>query len=101
MTVTLLVGMLAATMAQQQLDTTFEVRSGSRIEVETCGGSITVRTWNRNEVRVQAQHGRRDVIDIDARGSSVRIEAEGYMGVAKDVRFNLMVPRSSHIEASG
>lgn len=101
MTVTLLVGMLAATMAQQQLDTTFEVRSGSRIEVETFGGSITVRTWNRNEVRVQAQHGRRDVIDIDARGSSVRIEAEGYMGVAKDVRFSLMVPRSSHIEASG
>ena len=101
MSVTLLVGMLAASMAQQQTDTTFEVRSGSRIEVETFGGSITVRTWNRNAVRVQAQHGRRDEIDIDARGSSVRIEAEGYMGVAKDVRFTLMVPRSSHIEASG
>jgi DUF4097 and DUF4098 domain-containing protein YvlB len=101
MTVSLLVGLLAASMGQQQLDTTFEVRSGSRIEVETFGGAITVRSWNRNQVRVQAQHGRRDVIDIDARGSSVRIEAEGYMGVAKDVRFTLMVPRSSHIEASG
>jgi DUF4097 and DUF4098 domain-containing protein YvlB len=101
MTVTLLVGMLAVSMAQQQTDTTFEVRSGSRIEVETFGGSITVRTWNRNAVRVQAQHGRRDEIDIDARGSSVRIEAEGYMGVAKDVRFTLMVPRSASIEASG
>jgi DUF4097 and DUF4098 domain-containing protein YvlB len=101
MTVTLLVGMLAVSMAQQQTDTTFEVRSGSRIEVETFGGSITVRTWNRNAVRVQAQHGRRDEIDIDARGSSVRIEAEGYMGVAKDVRFTLTVPRSASIEASG
>lgn len=101
MTVTLLAGLLAASMAQQQLDTTFSVRSGSRIEVETFGGEITVRTWNRNEVRVQAVHGRRDVIDIDARGSSVRIEAEGYMGVAKDVRFTLTVPKSAHIDASG
>lgn len=101
MGVTLLAAMLAASMAQQQTDTTFSVRPGSRIEVETFGGSITVRTWNRNDVRVQAQHGRRESIDIDARGSSVRIEAEGYMGVAKDVRFMLMVPRSSHIEASG
>jgi DUF4097 and DUF4098 domain-containing protein YvlB len=102
MSLTLLAGLLAASMAvQQQTDTTFSVRSGSRIEVETFGGSITVRTWNRNDVRVQAQHGRRDVIEIDARGSSVRVEAEGYMGVAKDVRFTLTVPRSSHIDASG
>jgi DUF4097 and DUF4098 domain-containing protein YvlB len=104
MSVTILAGLLAASMGaatQQQFDTTFSVRSGSRIEVETFGGSITVRSWNRNDVRVQAQHGRRDVIEVDARGSSVRVEAEGHMGVAKDVRFTLMVPRSSHIEASG
>jgi DUF4097 and DUF4098 domain-containing protein YvlB len=101
MTGTLLVGLLAASMAQQQTDTTFSVRPGSRIEIETFGGSITVRTWNRDEVRVQAQHSRRDLIDIDARGSSVRVEAEGHMGVAKDVRFNLMVPRNVSIEASG
>jgi DUF4097 and DUF4098 domain-containing protein YvlB len=102
MTATLLAGLLAAAMVpQQQTDTTFSVRSGSRIEVETFGGTITVRTWNRDQVRVQAQHGRRDVIDIDARGSSVRVEAEGYMGVAKDVAFTLTVPRSAHIEASG
>ncbi len=101
MSVTLLAGLLVASMAQQQTDTTFSVRAGSRIEVETFGGSITVRSWNRDAVRVQAQHGRREVIDIDARGSSVRVEAEGHMGVAKDVRFTLTVPRSSHIEASG
>ena len=101
MTGTLLVGLLAASLGQQQTDTTFSVRPGSRIEVETFGGSITVRSWAREEVRVQAQHSRREIVDIDARGSSIRIEAEGHMGVAKDVRFTLTVPRSSHIEASG
>lgn len=102
MSVTLVAGLLAASLSmQQQTDTTFAVRPGSRIEVETFGGSITVRGWNRNEVRVQAQHGRRETIDIDARGSSVRVEAEGQMGPARDVRFTLSVPHNSHIEASG
>lgn len=101
MSLTLMAGMLAAALSQQQVDTTFAVRSGSRIEVETFGGSITVRSWDRNHVRVQATHGRRDKIDIDARGSSVRVEAEGYMGVAKDVRLHLTVPRTAHVEASG
>ena len=75
MSVTILAGLLVASLGgatQQQFDTTFSVRSGSRIEVETFGGSITVRSWNRNDVRVQAQHGRRDLIEVDARGSSVR-----------------------------
>lgn len=101
MSVTLLAGLLAVAMTQQQFDTTFSVRPDSRIEVETFGGEIKVRSWNRNDVRVQAQHGRREIIEVDARGSSVRIEAEGHMGIAKDVRFLLTVPRSAHIEASG
>jgi len=37
MTATLLVGVLAATLAQQQTDTTFDVRPNSRIEIETFG----------------------------------------------------------------
>ena len=100
MSVTLLAGLLAAALAQQT-DTTFAVRSGSRIEIETFGGSITVRGWDRNQVRVQARHTRGETIDIDARGSSVRIEAEGYRGPAKEVHFNITVPKSAHVEASG
>jgi len=73
MTVTLLAGLMVAALSQQQFDTTFAVRPGSRIEVETFGGQIRVRTWNRNEVRVQAQHGRRDDIDISVRAASVSI----------------------------
>ena len=101
MTATLLVGLLAATMGQQQTDTTFEVRANSRISIETFGGEINVKTWNRNAVRVQATHGRRDVIDIDVRGTSVQIEAEGRVGPAMDVVFNVTVPTSASLEMSG
>lgn len=101
MTVTLLVGVLAATLAQQQTDTTFAVRADSRIEVETFGGEINVKTWDRAAVRVQATHGRRDVIDIRARGSSVHIEAEGRMGPATATTINLTVPVNAAVSASG
>lgn len=103
MTATLLIGALAAAMAQQQpqTDTTFSVRPGSRVEVETFGGEINVRTWNRDAVRVQAVHGRRDHIDISARGNSVRVEAEGNMGIPTNVNFDITVPSSTSLGLSG
>jgi DUF4097 and DUF4098 domain-containing protein YvlB len=101
MTATLLVGLLAATMAQQQTDTTFDVKSNSRVSIETFGGEINVKSWNRNAIRVQATHGRRDVIEIDVRGTSVQIEAQGRVGPAMDVVFNITVPTSSSLEMSG
>lgn len=100
MSATLLVGMLAAAI-MQQTDTTFAVRPNARVAVETFGGEINVKTWNRNEIRVQATHGRRDVISIDARGSSVSIEAQGRMGPATDVRMNLTVPAAVALDLSG
>ncbi|MGQ0560993.1 MAG: DUF4097 family beta strand repeat-containing protein [Gemmatimonadota bacterium] len=98
---TLLVGMLAAALAQQQTDTTFAIRPGARVEVETFGGEINVKTWNRNEVRVQAAHGRRDAINIDTRGNSVQIEAEGRVGPAMAVNFTITVPPSVALDLSG
>lgn len=101
MTATLLVGLLAATMVQQQTDTTFDVKANSRVSIETFGGEINVKSWNRNAIRVQAVHGRRDVIEIDVRGTSVQIEAQGRVGPAMDVVFNITVPTSASLEMSG
>jgi DUF4097 and DUF4098 domain-containing protein YvlB len=100
MTATLLIAALAATLAQQT-DTTFTVRSDSRVEIETFGGEINVKTWDRNAVRVQATHGRRDVININTRAGSVNIEAEGRMGPATNVVMQITVPPSVSVSASG
>ena len=103
MSATILVGVLAAALAQQQpqTDTTFAVRPGSRVEVESFAGEINVKTWNRDAVRVQATHGRRDNIEIDARGTSVHIEAEGRMGVPGVVDFLITVPVAVSLGLSG
>lgn len=103
MTATLLMGVLAAALAQQkpQTDTTFAVRPGVRIEVETFGGEINVKTWTRNEVRVQATHGRRDVIQIESSGNSVHIEPDREFGMAGMVSFDITVPVSAALDLSG
>lgn len=101
MTATLLIGVLAVALSPQQTDTTFNVAANARIDIETFGGEINVKTWSRNAVRVQATHGRRDVIDISARGSSVSIEAEGRVGPAHSVVFNVTVPTAATLSLSG
>ena len=101
MNATLLVAALTVAMAQQQTDTTFAVRAGSRVEVEAFGGSITVRTWDKNAIRVQAVHGRRDEVSIQSRGSSVHIGAEGHMGTPTSVDFTITAPASVSVGLSG
>jgi DUF4097 and DUF4098 domain-containing protein YvlB len=108
MSATLLVGMLAAALAQQttvtspNTDTTFSIGSGAvRVQIETFGGEIFVKTWDKRAIRVRAEHGRRDVVNIDSRGNSVRIEAEGRMGTPVNANFEITVPPSVAIEMSG
>ncbi|HUP88873.1 MAG TPA: hypothetical protein VM100_05975 [Longimicrobiales bacterium] len=100
MTTTLLIGVLAASFAQQT-DTTIAVRAGARVDVEAFGGSITVKTWDRNSIRVQAVHGRRDVVSIDSRSNAVKIEAEGRMGTPTNVDFTITTPASVSLNLSG
>lgn len=103
MSATLLIGLLAAAAASQQpqSDTTFAIRAGARVDIETFGGEIRVTAWDKNMIRVQATHGRRDHINIDSRGASVTIEAEGHMGPANAVTLNIHVPASVSLSMSG
>src|SRR5262245_54399327 len=95
----LLIGLLAAAM--QQTDTTVTVRPNARLELENFGGSIAVKTWDRNQVRVHATHGRRDWVEVSATPSVVRIEAESKLGMAHTVDYEITVPASMSVDLSG
>lgn len=85
----------------QQTDTTVAVRSGTRLAVENFGGSVTVRTWDRSQVRIQAQHGRRDRVEVETSGSVVRVEAESRMGAPVNVDYTITVPAWLHVAVEG
>jgi DUF4097 and DUF4098 domain-containing protein YvlB len=94
-----LLGMFAALM--QQTDTTISVRPNARLELENFGGSVVVRTWDRNQVRIKATHGRRDWVDVSASSSVVHVEAQSRNGVAHTVDYELTVPVTISLDLSG
>src|SRR5262245_57645207 len=95
----LLAVLMAASM--QQTDTTVSVRPNARLELENFGGSIVVRTWDRNQVRVKAEHGRRDWVEVSASPSVVRIEAQSRNGLAHTVDYEITLPATMSVDLSG
>ena len=80
MLLSLATGALATLSALPQIDTTVPVGGSQRLEVDAFGGDITVRTWSRNAVRVQADPSSRAQIQISTVGSTVSLRTEGHRG---------------------
>jgi len=91
--------LIGATM-QQQTDTTIAARAGARVQVEVLNGNVTVRTWNRSAVRVQATHDRMTRIDVRSNGSMIRVEPERRGGPAS-ADLLLTLPAGAGFSAEG
>ena len=82
-------------------DTTLAVKSGARIELDNFGGQVVVKTWNRDAVRIEAEHSSRTEIAVDKDGDNLSIRAENRHGVPTEVDFRLTVPAWMGLELSG
>ncbi len=87
--------------AGMQTDTTVTVRPGARLEIENFGGSIAIKAWDRNAVRVEASHSRRTYVQVESDRSTVRIEAIGRMRVPVSVDYRIQVPKWMELHLSG
>lgn len=99
MLMAVLLGPLAA--QEPQLDTTFAARGATTLSIDNMNGSVTVRGWNRNEVRVRATHGPREFIDIDRSDDEISIESENARGGPGTVKFEIDVPAAMALEIEG
>jgi DUF4097 and DUF4098 domain-containing protein YvlB len=80
----------------QSIDSTFTVRSGARLELQSVSGSVRIRAWNRSQIRVQAEtDGAR--IDLDASSSGIAVRAIPRRG-EEDVDFTISVPVGTALE---
>lgn len=93
--------LLALTTLQQGADTTLTVRKGQRLEASVYAGSITVKTWGRDAVRVQADTRRKDHLDIDADGPTISVETSGKWGPAGSADVEITMPIWMAVELSG
>lgn len=81
----------------QSVDSTFAVRAGARLELQSVSGSVRIRVWNRpGQIRVQGESdGAR--IDLDAGPSGVSVRAIPRRGEG-DVDFTISVPVGTPLE---
>ncbi|MEO8452467.1 MAG: DUF4097 family beta strand repeat-containing protein [Gemmatimonadota bacterium] len=82
-------------------DTTITVQSGTRLKVQNQGGDITVKTWDRNQLRVQASHSARTYVDFEIRGAVVEVQAHGRRGPANVVDYQITAPAWMALELGG
>lgn len=95
-------GLLAAPglRAQSTFDSTLAVRAGTRLILENPSGRITVRSWNRSQVRVQAElESDRTRVQVREEGSRLYIGTGGRM--RGDVDYDITVPGGMAVDING
>ncbi len=101
MLLSLATGALAALALVQQIDTTVPARPGQRLVVDSYGGEITVKTWARNAVRVEADPSSRTHVEITSAGGAVNVRTEGRRGPPSSVDLDITVPAWMGLDLSG
>ena len=93
---------IIASMAMtQQMDTTFAVSGNGQLDLQNQIGTVTISTWDRDELRIQASwdEGSRPVVIRNTGGTvRVRVEPEYEM---PEVEFNITAPRGMSIALQG
>ena len=88
--------------AGQDTDTTFAANGANRLDVESAGGEVVVEAWDRDEIRVQAAHARRNRVEVRRQGRTVYVEAEGStFARTAIVDYRIWVPERFDVSVEG
>jgi DUF4097 and DUF4098 domain-containing protein YvlB len=90
-----------ATLGLAQIDTTVPVERGQRLEVSAYGGEITVQTWARNTIRVEADPTNQTRVEIDRSGATIEVRTEGRRGPPAMLDLRVTVPDWLPLSLSG
>ena len=87
----MLLALLATVVLVQGTDTTVSVRPGTRLALSSFEGDISISTWNRAAVRIEADHDDETRVDIDQGGRTLTLRGKARYGPA-EVSWRLTVP---------
>jgi len=96
-----LLSMLTAQQPRFDTDTTVPVPQGARLRLQNQSGDILIRTWNRQEMRIQAMHAARARVEVDVRGQMVDVRVRDRLGMPRAVDYELTVPASMALDVGG
>lgn len=84
-----------------ETDTIFEVNPKAVLAVRNHAGDIVIRTWDRNQVRIEASHSSHDKVKILQSESAVKIKSETRHGVPDVVDYEITIPKTMPVDLWG
>ena len=90
----MLFALLTGTLAlapNLQVDTTFNAVRGQRLAVNAYAGEVTVRAWNRNAVRIEAD-ANQDQLEISSSATGISIRTQGRHGPPEEITIRISAP---------
>jgi DUF4097 and DUF4098 domain-containing protein YvlB len=82
-------------------DQTVEVKKGVRLEVHTFTGDVNVKVWNRDAVRVEAEHSDRQTVEVRPGEQSLVVSSRSRVGPMSSVDFTITVPTWMAVNVEG
>jgi DUF4097 and DUF4098 domain-containing protein YvlB len=93
--------LLAGMSMSSQLDTTVTVRPGVRLEINNFGGDISVATWSRNAVRIEAEQSGRARTLVESRDGALTVRSVGRIGPPGSIDYRITAPRWMDLKLTG
>ena len=82
-------------------DQTVDVAKGTRLVLNNSAGEVVVRSWDKDQVRVEATHGAREQVDIQTTDMTLRVRARSSRGPSGLVDYRVTVPKWMPVNLSG
>ena len=95
---------VAVFAADKKIEESFKVKPGGELQLESSSGSISVESWNKNEVDVQVEmRARRESqledfsVNVEQKGNKVLIEGDSGWGSRVKVKYKVKVPKQFNL----
>src|SRR5215470_16126432 len=82
-------------------DQTVEVKKGVRLEVHTFTGDVNVKVWNRDAVRVEAEHSDRQTVEVRPGEQSIVVRGRSRIGPIGSIDYTITVPTWMAVNVDG
>lgn len=93
--------LLSLLLAIVQTDQTVQVQKGTRLEVSNFSGEVVIRGWDRDAVRIEAEHSDRDTVDIRTIDQRLVVRGRSRSGNARSLDYTISVPRWMAVRVTG
>jgi DUF4097 and DUF4098 domain-containing protein YvlB len=86
---------------QHATDTVIPVPRDGRLAIEVLSGDLTIRAWNRSEMRVESDLGPRERLEVERSGSVVRLAVRARYGIPQAPEMTLTIPATMAVDIEG